>query len=54
MVTLTNLPTQPVRIGDALAAIGRKSGLSDEELSFIQRKAGPAKPMALDHHSIQD
>jgi len=40
-------PPKRVRIGDALAALGRKIGLTDEDIAAIDqaRDKSPAKPM---------
>ncbi len=40
-------PKKRVRLGDALAALGRKVGLTDEDLAAIDRTRdkSPAKPM---------
>ena len=39
-------PQKRLRMGDALAAIGRKYGLRDSDLAVRERK--PAKPMRLE------
>ena len=38
---------KPVRLGDALAALGRKVGLTDEDIATIDqtRDKSPAEPM---------
>lgn len=43
-------PTQGVRMGDALAAIGRKAGLTDDEVAAFDRvrDKAPARPMRFD------
>jgi antitoxin FitA len=40
-------PARRVRLGDALAALGRKVGLTDEDVAIIDqmRDNSPAKPM---------
>jgi plasmid stability protein len=40
-------PEGRLRVGDALAAIGRRIGLSDEDVATIEsaRDAGPAEPL---------
>ena len=40
-------PAKRVRLGDALAALGRKVGLTDEDTAAIDqtRDKSPAKPM---------
>ena len=40
-------PATRVRLGDALAALGRKAGLTDEDIAIIDqtRDKSPAKPM---------
>ena len=40
-------PAKRVRIGDALAALGRKAGLTDEDIAVLDRMRdrSPAKPM---------
>jgi plasmid stability protein len=40
-------PEGRLRVGDALAAIGRRIGLSDEDVATIEsaRGAGPAEPL---------
>ncbi len=35
----------PLRIGDALARIGRKAGLTDSDLDALTRRKAPAKPV---------
>ncbi|MBU6298604.1 MAG: Arc family DNA-binding protein [Alphaproteobacteria bacterium] len=35
----------PVRVGDALARIGRKAGLTDQELDALARDKTPAEPV---------
>ena len=43
-------PATRVRMGDALAALGRKTGLTDRELDVIgkSRDKRPAKPMTFE------
>jgi antitoxin FitA len=43
-------PAQRVRFGDALAALGRKAGLTDEDIAIIDqtRDRSPAKPMTFE------
>lgn len=40
-------PPQRVRLGDALAALGRKVGLTDKDIAVIEqmRNMSPAEPM---------
>jgi antitoxin FitA len=40
-------PERRVRMGDALAALGRKIGLTDKDVAVLQQKRGrtPAEPM---------
>jgi plasmid stability protein len=40
-------PAKRIRLGDALAALGRKIGLTDEDVAVIDqmRDRSPAKPM---------
>ena len=40
-------PAKRVRLGDSLAALGRKIGLTDEDIAAIDqaRDKSPAKPM---------
>jgi antitoxin FitA len=40
-------PAKRVRLGDALAALGRKVGLTDEDIAIIDRTRdkSPADPM---------
>ncbi len=40
-------PAKRVRLGDALAALGRKVGLTDEDIAMIDqtRDKSPAKPI---------
>lgn len=40
-------PQDRLKMGDALAAIGRKYGLTDQELA-LDRDRSPAKPMGLE------
>ena len=46
-VSVAVMPAKRVRIGDALAALGRKVGLTDEDIAAIDqaRDKSPAKPM---------
>ncbi|MCK9509884.1 MAG: plasmid stabilization protein [Pigmentiphaga sp.] len=43
-------PEKRVRVGDALAAIGRKVGLTDEEFAFFESvlDKAPAGPVSFD------
>lgn len=43
-------PEKRVRVGDTLAAIGRKVGLTDEEFAVFENVRGktPAKPVSFD------
>jgi len=43
-------PEKRVRMGDALASIGRKIGLTDEDLAVLEsvRDKTPAKPLSFD------
>ncbi len=43
-------PSSRVRVGDALATIGRKIGLTDEDFAVFERVRDktPAKPLRLD------
>lgn len=43
-------PEKRVRIGDALAAIGRKVGLTNEDVTVLERarEKTPAKPLRFD------
>lgn len=43
-------PEKRVRVGDALAAIGRKVSLTDEEFAVFENVRGkaPAKPVSFD------
>lgn len=43
-------PEKRVRVGDALAAIGRKVGLTDEEFAVFEsvRDKRPAQPLSFD------
>lgn len=43
-------PAERVRIGEALAAIGRKIGLTDEDFAIFDsvRDRTPAKPLSFD------
>ena len=43
-------PSSRVRVGDALAAIGRKLGLTNEDFAVVEnvRDNTPAKPLSFD------
>ena len=43
-------PAKRVRVGDALAALGRKAGLTNEDIAVIDhtRDRTPAKPMSFE------
>lgn len=41
-------PEQRLRMGDALAGIGRRLGLSDEDLAGFERDGTPAEPMSFE------
>lgn len=43
-------PEKRVRVGDALAAIGRKAGLTNEDFAVFEsvRDKTPAKPLSFD------
>ena len=43
-------PASRVRVGEALAAIGRKIGLTDEDLAVLEsvRDKSPAKPLSFE------
>jgi plasmid stability protein len=43
-------PEKRVRVGEALAAIGRKIGLTDEDFAVLEsaRDKTPAKPLSFD------
>ena len=43
-------PVERVRLGDALAALGREAGLTDEDIEAIDRARDktPAEPMAFE------
>jgi len=41
-------PEQRVRMGDALAGIGRRLGLSDRDLEIFERDRTPAEPMTFE------
>ena len=41
-------PKQRIQIGDALAEIGRRVGLSDQDLHFVERDKTPAEPITLE------
>lgn len=43
-------PEKRVRVGDALAGIGRKIGLTDEDIAVFEslRDKTPAKPLSFD------
>jgi plasmid stability protein len=38
-------PEQRVRMGDALAEIGRRVGLADKDMEYFDRDKTPAEPM---------
>ena len=38
-------PGQRTRMGDALAEIGRRAGLTDEDMAYFERDKTPAEPM---------
>ena len=38
-------PEKRIRLGDALAEIGRRIGLTDQELAFFERDKTPAEPV---------
>ena len=44
------VPDKPIRLGEALAALGRQFGLTDDELAAIERARDrtPARPMTFD------
>lgn len=41
-------PEERVRVGDALAAIGREIGLRDEDLVFFERDRTPSEPISFE------
>lgn len=41
-------PAQRIRMGDALAEIGRRIGLTDEDMEYFERDKTPAEPMSFD------
>jgi plasmid stability protein len=43
-------PAKRLRLGDALAALGRKVGITDEDIAIIDQTRGksPAKPMTFE------
>jgi len=41
-------PVQRIRMGDALAEIGRRVGFTDEEMILFQRDKTPVEPMRFD------
>ena len=41
-------PVQRIRMGDALAEIGRRVGFTDEEMILFQRDKAPVEPMRFD------
>jgi plasmid stability protein len=41
-------PEQRVRIGDALAALGRRAHLTDKDLSILERSRKPAEPIRIE------
>lgn len=38
-------PEQRVRMGDALVGIGRRTGLTDQDLEIFERDRAPAEPI---------
>jgi plasmid stability protein len=41
-------PEKRIRMGDALAAIGRRIGLEDEDFAVFEGNKTPAEPMSFD------
>lgn len=41
-------PEQRLRMGDALAAMGRRAGLTDEDFVIFQHDKTPAEPMGFE------
>jgi plasmid stability protein len=41
-------PEKRIRMGDALAAIGREVGLTDEDMAYFELDKTPAEPMSLE------
>ncbi|PHP16643.1 Arc family DNA-binding protein [Sphingobium sp. IP1] len=41
-------PPHRLRIGDALAEIGREAGLTDADADWLTQKRGPSAPMSFD------
>ena len=41
-------PEQRIRMGEALAEIGRRLGLTDEEISHFERDKTPAEPVSFE------
>jgi antitoxin FitA len=41
-------PGQRIRMGEALAEIGRRLGLTDEEASYFERDKTPAEPIRVE------
>ncbi len=41
-------PEQRIRMGDALAELGRRVGLKDQDLLVFQRDKKPAEPMSFE------
>ncbi|MBA4092412.1 MAG: plasmid stabilization protein [Sphingobium sp.] len=41
-------PEKRIRIGDALATIGRQAGLTDLDMKALDRSYSPAGPMSID------
>ncbi|MBK5914191.1 FitA-like ribbon-helix-helix domain-containing protein [Rhodocyclus purpureus] len=42
---LANAVKPRIRMGDALAEIGRRAGLADDDFAFLERDKTPAEPM---------
>lgn len=41
-------PEQRIRMGDALAALGRRVGLEDKDFVVFRREKAPAEPMSFE------
>ncbi|SCX31439.1 MULTISPECIES: FitA-like ribbon-helix-helix domain-containing protein [Agrobacterium] len=41
-------PEKRIRMGDALAAIGREVGLTDEDMAYFELDKTPAEPMSFE------
>lgn len=41
-------PSDRLRIGDALAQIGRDAGLTDDDTDWLSKKREPAAPLSFD------